>query len=489
MNPTAPFQSLLLRGVVVALGALASLLRHQRESAVEAPAALPREPWLAFLRAAAEPDPVPPPAPRRPARRVGVTAGLAALFCLGAAFTAAAGDLSAGLLEDTVTPATETTATGPADGATTTGETTPPQTETAADESEAEPVRPAPAPAPSSETSTPPPAETAAPAAEEDATVIHRAVTTAVPAPAPAAARVHRRTVRRHRVAVRHTGPRRTAPPLIRPVASRKHSGALELDGHPIGATTVWLHRLLPDPTPPARRLTAEFAEQLAVSSRSERVDWALVLGVLRARGENGAVPATRAELDALAQQLAQAGAREHPSTAVLAIAGDTGTADSALALASLYRALGRAALVRGLEWAKPSLGERVLHDKRVTIYAGGRADIEAGRVDVRVLALIAYLTEEFGSIDVSCLLSGHRLFARPGVVSAHIYGLAVDVAALGGTTILGHQEPGGITERAVRSILLLPPELRPRQVISLIGLGGPSFPLADHDDHIHVGY
>ena len=25
--------------------------------------------------------------------------------------------------------------------------------------------------------------------------------------------------------------------------------------------------------------------------------------------------------------------------------------------------------------------------------------------------------------------------------------------------------------------------------VVSLLGLGGPSFPLADHFDHIHVGY
>jgi hypothetical protein len=25
--------------------------------------------------------------------------------------------------------------------------------------------------------------------------------------------------------------------------------------------------------------------------------------------------------------------------------------------------------------------------------------------------------------------------------------------------------------------------------VISLLGLGGPSFPMADHDDHIHVGF
>jgi hypothetical protein len=40
-----------------------------------------------------------------------------------------------------------------------------------------------------------------------------------------------------------------------------------------------------------------------------------------------------------------------------------------------------------------------------------------------------------------------------------------------------------------VESILLLPSELQPQQVISLLGLGGPSFPLSDHADHIHVGY
>jgi hypothetical protein len=73
--------------------------------------------------------------------------------------------------------------------------------------------------------------------------------------------------------------------------------------------------------------------------------------------------------------------------------------------------------------------------------------------------------------------------------VSAHIYGEAVDISALGGVSIYGNQQPGGLTERAVRNVLLLPVELRPKQVISLLGLGGPSFALANHYDHIHVGY
>jgi hypothetical protein len=69
------------------------------------------------------------------------------------------------------------------------------------------------------------------------------------------------------------------------------------------------------------------------------------------------------------------------------------------------------------------------------------------------------------------------------------MYGLAVDVSALGHTSIVGHQEAGSVTERAVRDLLLLPAELQPRQVISLIGMGGPSFALANHDDHIHIGF
>ena len=136
----------------------------------------------------------------------------------------------------------------------------------------------------------------------------------------------------------------------------------------------------------------------------------------------------------------------------------------------------------------KARLGTRILNDPRVSIYAGGRGDIESGRVNVRVLAVIEYLADSFGQVTVSCLISGHRLYARPGVISAHIYGLAADISEVGGVSITGHQQPAD-HQRAVRDVLLLPPEMMPKQVISLLGLGGPSFPLADHYNHIHIGY
>ncbi|HEX4930430.1 MAG TPA: hypothetical protein VFV62_06935, partial [Gaiellaceae bacterium] len=172
-----------------------------------------------------------------------------------------------------------------------------------------------------------------------------------------------------------------------------------------------------------------------------------------------------------------------------LAVSGRTAFADRAAALADLYRSVGIEALVTGYEAAKARLTKQLLADDRLFVYDAGRADLAAGRVDVRVIVLLGYLAERHGSLAVSSLFSGHRKFARPGVVSAHVYGHAVDIAAIGGSAIAGNQQPGGLTEAAVRSVLLLPAELQPQQVISLLGLGGPSFPLRDHGDHIHVGF
>jgi hypothetical protein len=178
-----------------------------------------------------------------------------------------------------------------------------------------------------------------------------------------------------------------------------------------------------------------------------------------------------------------------NPWAAALSYSSDTSVADRVVALRHYYRAVGVAALVNGLLSQKADLADRVLHDKRLNIYAGGRHDVQSGHVDVRVLATMLYLADTFHEVTVSCLISGHRLYARPGVVSAHIYGRAVDVAALNNVSIYGHQQPGGITEQAVRALLMLPGGMEPAQVISLLGMGGPSFALANHYDHIHVGY
>ena len=252
----------------------------------------------------------------------------------------------------------------------------------------------------------------------------------------------------------------------------------------------MWLNRAAPDPTPPAARLKLSFARQLVAYSRAAHVDWALVLATLRAEGRNDRAPASASEpARARVQALEHIGGRANPWAAALAYSSDTSLADRVVALRNYYRAVGLASLVNGLLSQKADLQDRVLHDQRLSIYPGGRQDVAKGRVDVRVLAVMLYLADTYHQVTVSCLISGHRLYARPGVVSAHIYGRAVDVAALNGVSIFGHQQPGGITEQAVRDLLMLPGGMLPAQVISLLGMGGPSFALANHADHIHVGY
>jgi hypothetical protein len=279
------------------------------------------------------------------------------------------------------------------------------------------------------------------------------------------------------------------SPPPSQPVITTKHKNrpAETAEG---AHATVWIHLVLPDPTPPAMRLDPAFARELRLVARAAGVRWWLVLAVVRARGGDTRVPATHAELRRIAQRLATLRETHGRWRSVLMLGHRHHRfANKTMALARYDRAAGLRSLVQGLERAKPRLEPKVLLDRHIDIYAGGRVDIALHRIDVRVLVLIRYLRFTFNQVTVSSLFSGHRYYARPGVVSAHMYGLAADISAVAKTPIIGNQQPGGVTERAIKAILRLPSEMQPQQVISLLGLGGPSFPLADHYDHIHVGF
>ena len=461
-------------------------------------------------------EPRPKPAKRRSTpRRVVLGTLLTMTFFAGAAFTAGAGNEVAAKLDSSdVSAPAQASASADASASDAAPAAAPdaapaadpaPDAAPAADPSAA----PAPATAPADE---PAAAPDAAPAASADDAVAGSgsgasaqasaapavsasAPSTAAPSQsAPAAPQTSK--AKKARVELPYLLPKQKparANPRKRSSAAQARAAvratvAQEAAESPGLAPVVWLNRVLPDPTPPSRRLDPAFAKRLSLVSRRAHVDWALMLGVMRAQGASSSVPATPRQLRTLAGELATFRGRD-AWNAALALTGRTSTADQTIALQHYDRAVGLAALVDGLQAHENALVTRVLNDGRITIYPGGRNDLAMGRVNIRVVVLIEYLADTFGQVTVSCLISGHRLYARPGVVSAHIYGEAVDIADLGGISIYGHQEPGGLTEKGVRSILLLPAELQPKQVISLLGLGGPSFPLANHADHIHVGY
>ena len=160
-----------------------------------------------------------------------------------------------------------------------------------------------------------------------------------------------------------------------------------------------------------------------------------------------------------------------------------------------IYRANGTNVLRDGptvgqiLLMSKPLLQKRVLADSRIDIYDCGRADIAAGNIDRRVLATLEYLAESGLSPTVTSLRCGHGYLTKSGNVSEHSSGNAVDIAKINGVPILGHQEPGGVADQAVRRLMLLQGTMVPHQVISLLELGGPTMAMTDHADHVHVGF
>ena len=412
------------------------------------PTRLPRAP---IVREESTPEPAPEARPRRrPLKRLGPALVFAVLFFAGASFSAVAGDQAVELLAEDAAELAAATGEEP----------------TVEEPTVEEPAAEEPATEPEATAEEPAAEEPAAePEYGEDLSAAPARFAPSSPAPAAQAQLAPTKAKR--------------APASSRP-APEQPARPLDPEAETPGAT-IWLHRALPEPTLRTFRLTPQAARNLARSAKRAGLDWAVVLGVVRANG-GGTVREA-------APELAKLGASRDAWGAALAYTGRTAAADRALALSRYYRAVGLGTIVRGLTARKDALIRRLLADPRVTVYAAGREDIAAGRVDVRVVALLGYLAETYGQVTVSSLVSGHRLYARPGVVSAHVFGDAVDIAALGGVSVAGNQRPSGLVERAVRDILLLPAEVRPAQVISLLGLGGPSFPLADHADHIHVGF
>jgi Transglycosylase SLT domain/Peptidase family M23 len=140
---------------------------------------------------------------------------------------------------------------------------------------------------------------------------------------------------------------------------------------------------------------------------------------------------------------------------------------------------------------SKEALSERVLANPNVQIYDCGRQDIKTGQIDRRVLATVEFLVASGLKPTITSLRCGHSFYTASGNVSEHTTGTAVDIAAINGVPILGHQGQGSITELAIQRLLTLQGTMKPHQIISLMEFQGADNTIAmgDHADHIHVGF
>jgi len=167
----------------------------------------------------------------------------------------------------------------------------------------------------------------------------------------------------------------------------------------------------------------------------------------------------------------------------------------------AIYRAAGKNPFF-GRDAKNPSIGQillmskaalqhRVLTDPNVDVYECGRRDIKSGGVDRRVLATIEFLSASGLKPTITSLTCGHSFLTSSGNVSAHSSGNAVDIAAINGVPIMGHQGEGSVTDIAIRRMLTLQGTMKPDQIISLMTYDGAdnTLSLPDHADHIHVGF
>jgi hypothetical protein len=140
---------------------------------------------------------------------------------------------------------------------------------------------------------------------------------------------------------------------------------------------------------------------------------------------------------------------------------------------------------------SKEQLQNRVLQDPNVAIYPCGRRDIEDGAVDRRILAVIEFLSASGLKPSITGLKCGNTPSGANGVDPAGATGASVDISAINGIAIKGHQGPGSITDVTIRRLLTLQGAMQPDEIVSTMSYKGQptAIALSDHANRIQIAY
>jgi Transglycosylase SLT domain len=141
---------------------------------------------------------------------------------------------------------------------------------------------------------------------------------------------------------------------------------------------------------------------------------------------------------------------------------------------------------------SKPQLEQQVVRDPGVRFTSKcGRGKVQAGQVDRRVLAVLEFLSVSGLRPTVSSLGCAHAASAA-GNAAGGSAGDTLDISAIDGTPIAGHEASGSLADIAVRRLLRLQGTMKPRQIAT----GSLSYPgtnntlaLPADSGLIHVGF
>ncbi len=247
--------------------------------------------------------------------------------------------------------------------------------------------------------------------------------------------------------------------------------------------------RLFADPANPLARAAAARAARLSATGDSR---WRpLRIGAIVSQGT------------VLGRLDTPRGARAGHLRFAIRPSGDSATVDPEPILANwrqLDAALhprgssGRAGLVGATAAAvftmsKSELERATLSDGGIELSACGRREIASGAVDGRVLAVLEFLSRSGLQPTVGGLRCHGAGASDPS--SSHHTENAVDISAINGIPIAGHQGPGTIADTAIRTLLTLRGRLAPHRIVSLMRYPEASSTLALPDawNHIRIGF
>jgi hypothetical protein len=129
---------------------------------------------------------------------------------------------------------------------------------------------------------------------------------------------------------------------------------------------------------------------------------------------------------------------------------------------------------------SKQQLAPQVLHDGGIHLGRCGREDVQAGRVDKRVLTMLEYLSVSGLKATVAGLpCDGSTPAALAANPAASASTAALSITAINGVPIAGHQGAGSIADTTVRKLLTLQGLARPHRILSLLDYPGASIALA----------
>jgi len=138
---------------------------------------------------------------------------------------------------------------------------------------------------------------------------------------------------------------------------------------------------------------------------------------------------------------------------------------------------------------SKSQLERAVLAEPGITLDACSRHEVAAGLVDRRVLAVLAFLSRS----GLEPTVSGVRCAQRENAPAGASAGTSeeLDISAINGTPIAGHQGAETITDLAIRTLLTLPAEFVPHEIDSLMRFPGAANTHASqaYADRIHLEF